>query len=154
MHERTHSPGAGNGSQADHKRNNNAIQTRKLSQYIARSAGKSKKINFLGSSFPQDYLFFGISFLMNLGTMLSKNISEFYFCAQSKISREATARARSGKKQLTLLLITATVLGKVSLKSEGRLRWTPITRGMPGCRGYEETKRGEGNPKTSYCSIP
>ena len=51
MHERTHSPGAGNGSQADHKRNNNAIQTRKLSQYIARSAGKSKKINFQGVIF-------------------------------------------------------------------------------------------------------
>ena len=94
MHESTHSPEAGNGSQADHKRNNNAIQTCKFSQYIARSAGKSKQINFLGSNFPQDYLYLGISFFMNLGTMLSKNISDFYFCALCKISREATARAR------------------------------------------------------------
>ena len=95
MHESTHSPEAGNGSQADHKRNNNAIQTCRFSQYIARSAGKSKQINFLGSNFPQDYLYLGISFFMNLGTMLSKNISDFYFCAPCKISREATARARS-----------------------------------------------------------
>ena len=96
MHESTHSPEAGNGSQADHKRNNNAIQMRKLSQYIERCAGKSKQINFLGSNFPQGYLYLGISFLMNLGIMLSKNISDFYFCARCKISREATARARSG----------------------------------------------------------
>ena len=68
---------------------------RKLSQYIERCAGKSKQINFLGSNFPQDSLYLGISFFMNLGTMLSKNISDFYFCAQCKISREATARARS-----------------------------------------------------------
>ena len=38
--------GAGNGSQADLKRNNNAIQMRKLSQYMARNAEKSKQINF------------------------------------------------------------------------------------------------------------
>ena len=96
MHKSTHSPGAGNGSQADRKRNNNAIQTRKFSQYIARSAGKSKQINFLESNFPQDYHYLGISFFMNIGTMLSKNNSDFYFCARCKISREATARARSG----------------------------------------------------------
>ena len=40
-------PGAGNGNQTDHKRNNYAIQTRKLSQYIARSAGKSN-LKFFG----------------------------------------------------------------------------------------------------------
>ena len=69
---------------------------RKLSQYIERCAGKSKQINFLGSNFPQDYLYLGISFLMNHGTMLSKNISDFFFCARCKISRETTTRARSG----------------------------------------------------------
>ena len=90
MHESTHSPEAGNGSRVDHKRNNNAIQTRKLSQYITRSAGKSKQIHFLESNFPQDYLYLGISFFMNIGTMLSKNISDFYFYARCKISREAT----------------------------------------------------------------
>ena len=77
MHESTHSPEAGNGSQADHKRNNNAIQTRKFSQYITRSAGKSKQINFLGSNFPQDYLYLGISFFMSLGTMLSSQTFTF-----------------------------------------------------------------------------
>ena len=53
-------PWAGNGSQADHKRNNYAIQTRKLSHSIARSAGKSNRINFLEGNFPQDYLYLGI----------------------------------------------------------------------------------------------
>ena len=47
MYESTHSPEAGNGSQADHKRNNNTIQTPKFSQYITRSAGKSKQINLI-----------------------------------------------------------------------------------------------------------
>ena len=57
MHESTHIPGAGNGSQADHKRNNNAIQTPKLSQYRARGAGKSNRINVLESNSPQDSLY-------------------------------------------------------------------------------------------------
>ena len=52
MLESTPIPGAGNGSQTDHKRNNNAIQTRKPSQYLARSARKSNCINFLESNFP------------------------------------------------------------------------------------------------------
>ena len=53
-----------------------AIQTRKLSQYIAKSAGKSNRINFLGGNFPQDSLYLDISFFVNLRTMSSKNISE------------------------------------------------------------------------------
>ena len=44
-------PWAGNGSQVDHKGNNYAIQTRKLNQSIARSAGKSNRINFLEGNF-------------------------------------------------------------------------------------------------------
>ena len=53
-------PWAGNGSQAHHKRNNYAIQTRKLSHSIARSAGKSNRINFLEDNFPQDTLYLGV----------------------------------------------------------------------------------------------
>ena len=49
--------GAGNGSQADQKRNNNAIQTPKLSQYRARGVGESNRINFLESYCPQDSLY-------------------------------------------------------------------------------------------------
>ena len=52
-HESTPTPGTGNGSQADYKWNNNAIQTRKFSQYITRTAGKSIWIHFLESNFPQ-----------------------------------------------------------------------------------------------------
>ena len=48
-------PGAWNGSPADYKRNKNAIQTRKLSQYLARSAGKSDCINFLESNFSDSF---------------------------------------------------------------------------------------------------
>ena len=76
MHESTHIPGAGNGGQADRVQNTYAIQTRKLSQYIAKSAGKSNRINFLGGNFPQDSLYLDISFFVNLRTMSSKNISE------------------------------------------------------------------------------
>ena len=66
MHESTHIPGAGNGGQADRVQNTCAIQTRKLSQYIAKSAGKSN----------QDSLYLDISFFVHLRTMSSKNISE------------------------------------------------------------------------------
>ena len=86
-------PWAGNGSQADHKRNNYAIQTRKLSQYMARSAGKSNRINFLEGNFPQDDLYLGISSFVYLRTMSSLRLSVL---CRSKISREATARTRSG----------------------------------------------------------
>ena len=55
MLESTPIPGARNGSPADYKRNKNAIQTRKLSQYLARSAGKSDCINFLESNFPDSF---------------------------------------------------------------------------------------------------
>ena len=55
MHEITHIiPEAGNGGQMDHKLIHYAIQTRKLSQYIARSAEIQIESIFLGSSFPQD----------------------------------------------------------------------------------------------------
>ena len=57
MHESTHIPGAGNGGQENRVQNTCAIQTRKLSQYIAKSAGKSNRINFLGGNFPQDSLY-------------------------------------------------------------------------------------------------
>ena len=76
MQESTHIPGAGNGGQADRVQNTCAIQTRKLSQYMAKSAGKSNRINFLGGNFPQDSLYLDISFFVNLRTMSSKNISE------------------------------------------------------------------------------
>ena len=46
MHEIAHIPGTGNGSRADHKQINYAIQTRKLSQYIAKSVGKIKSNQF------------------------------------------------------------------------------------------------------------
>ena len=72
----THIPRAGNGGQADRVQNTCAIQTRKLSQYIAKSEGKSNRINFLGENFPQDSLYLDISFFVNLRTMSSKNISE------------------------------------------------------------------------------
>ena len=71
-------PGAGNGNQTDHKRNNYAIQKRKLSQYIARSAGKSNRINFLEGNFPQDDLYLGISSFVYLRTMSSLRLSVLY----------------------------------------------------------------------------
>ena len=86
-------PWAGNWNQADNEQNNYAIQTRKLSQYIARSAGKSNRINFLEGNFPQDYLYLGISSFVYLRTMSSLRLSVL---CRSKISWEATARTRSG----------------------------------------------------------
>ena len=44
-------------------------------------------------------------------------------------------------------------VGKGKSKVGGAPQMNSVTTGMPGCRDYEETKRGEGNPKTSYCSI-
>ena len=127
MHESTHITRAGNGSQADHKGNNYAIQTRKLSQYISRNVGKSNRIHFLESNFPRDSPYLDISFFMNLRTMSSKNISETHFCARCNKPR-SYCRNTKWKQQLALLWITASVLAKVSLKSEGRLRWTLVTR--------------------------
>ena len=57
------------------RENNYAIQTRKFSQYIARSAGKLNRINFLEGNFPQDYLYLGISFFVYLRTMSSLRLS-------------------------------------------------------------------------------
>ena len=88
MHESTHIPGAGNGGQADRVQNTCAIQTRKLSQYIAKSAGKSNRINFLGGNFPQDSLYLDISFFVNLRTMSSKNISETLSFVPEKLLHE------------------------------------------------------------------
>ena len=75
MHKSTHIPGAGNGSQVDYKWDNNAIQTRQVSQYIARNAGKSIWIHlFLRALF----LDLDISFFVYLRTMSSKNISKTF----------------------------------------------------------------------------
>ena len=88
-------PWAGKWNQADHERNNYANQTRKLSQYIARSAGKSNQNQsiFLEGNFPQDDLYLGVSSFVYLRTMSSLRLSVL---CRSKISREATARTRSG----------------------------------------------------------
>ena len=97
MHESTHIPRTGNGSQTDHKGNNYAIQTHELSLHLERSAGKSNRIHFLESNFPQDSLYLDISFFVNLRTMISKNISETFISVLDVISREVIARTRSGK---------------------------------------------------------
>ena len=76
MHGNTHIPGAGNGSHVDHKRNNYAIQKRKFSQYIARSARKSRSNTFFEINFPQNFLYIVISFFVYFRTMSSENISE------------------------------------------------------------------------------
>ena len=97
MHESSHITRTGNGSQTDHKGNNYAIQTHELSQHLERSAGKSNRIHFLESNFPQDSLYLDISFFVNLRTMISKNISETFISVLDVISREVIARTRSGK---------------------------------------------------------
>ena len=75
MHQSTHISGAGNGSQLDYKLDYNAIQTRKLSQYIARNAGKSIwRHLFLRVIF----LNLNISFVVYLRTMSSKNVSKTF----------------------------------------------------------------------------
>ena len=71
----SHITRAGNGSQADQKGNNYAIQTRKLSQYISRNAGKSNRIHFLESNFPRDSPYLDISFFMNLRTMSQQQLA-------------------------------------------------------------------------------
>ena len=75
MHKSTHIPGAWNGSQVYYKWDNKAIHTRKLSQYIARNAGKSIwRHLFLRVIF----LILDISFFVYLRTMSSKNISKTF----------------------------------------------------------------------------
>ena len=63
-------------------------QSRRASQYIAKSAGKSNRINFLGGNFPQDSLYLDISFFVNLRTMSSKNISETLSFVPEKLLHE------------------------------------------------------------------
>ena len=86
-------------------------------------------MHFLENNFPQESLYLDISFFVAPRTMSSKNIPETFICARFKITRETTTRTRAGNNNYIFSCITATMLAKVSLKSEGRLRLTLVTRG-------------------------
>ena len=99
MHKSTHIPGAGNGSQVDYKWDNNAIQTRQVSQYIARNAGKSIWIHlFLRVIF----LDLDISFFVYLRTMSSKNISKTFSFVPG-VKRDFTIRYGESVLRLTFV---------------------------------------------------
>ena len=70
-----------------------------------------------------------------LRTKSSKNIS-LNFLPDVR-SAEELLHEHKVKQQLALLSTTATVLAKVSLRSEGRLRWTLLTRGNVKWRDAE-----------------
>ena len=61
--------------------------------------------------------------------MLSKNISETFTFEPDAKSAENLLHEYEVEATTSFVMYEATVLEKVILKSEGRLRWTLLTRG-------------------------
>ena len=150
-------PWAGNRSQADHKRNNYAIQTRKLSHSIARSAGKSNRINFLEGNFPQDTLYLGIVIII-LHVSSNHIISKTFSLVPEVKSAEKPLHEHEVETTTSFVMYYSYGVGKGKSKVRGASYMNSAYERecwVEGCRGVGVMgrPRGEGDPKTSNCSI-